>query len=206
MVKPHERTSPESPSSPTQYCRLRQGKAAKLSPHAKGEVSFDVLTNADRSDVFISIIGSASSAYFSRQPVSISQVESIVNSMSTGKPLSARAFRDLYVNKSVNNVGFLACALVGEDLLGRVPDKAHGLVNRENWESWKASCLAAASGELEVVSFGPKPSSEVELTGDVGPEAAEADATSAQPGEVGETGAAGEPLTGKARRRGKVKE
>lgn len=131
------RHTPESPTSPVHYFRLRQGKAAKLSPHAKGEVTYDVLTDAQRSDVFISICSAASSAYFSSQPISVSAVESVVTSLPVDKAISANSFKHLYVNRSVNNPGFLACALVGEALLGRVPDKAHGLVNLGNWGVWK---------------------------------------------------------------------
>lgn len=202
------RHNPESPSSPATYFRLRQGKAAKLSPHAKGVVSYDVLIDAQRSDVFISIVDSQSSAYFSRQPIAVSDVESVVTSLRTDKPLSASSFRELYSNKSVNNAGFLACALVGEGLLGRVPDKAHGLVNRENWEVWKDACLASFTDDLEAVTFGPKPNDEGESTASAAqtPEDTATPPLAEQVGEVGETGKAGATAKGKARRRGKAQE
>ncbi|MBB5202831.1 hypothetical protein HNQ51_000124 [Inhella inkyongensis] len=202
------RHTPESPTSPVLYFRLRQGKAAKLSPHAKGEVTYDVLTDAQRSDVFISICSAASSAYFSSQPISVSAVESVVTSLPVDKAISANSFKHLYVNRSVNNPGFLACALVGEALLGRVPDKAHGMVNQGNWGVWKDTCLASFTDDLEVVTFGPKANGEAESAApaiDTRDDAATAQLAE-QLGEEGETGKAGAAAKGKARRRGKAQE
>lgn len=196
-------TQPGSPGSPDHFFRLRQGTAAKLSPHAQGSVSYDVLTDAAHLEVFISITDSASSAYFSRQPIPISKIETTVTTAPADKPLTAGVLRQLYLNKSINNSGFLASALVGEDLLGRVPGKAHGLVNRENWESWKQACLADAGGDLTMVSFGSKASDRAPTVGDDG--TASIETPSPESGEAGEPGEPGARLNGKSARRGKAK-
>ena len=133
----------EIQDQPMNHLSLKIAKARKTSQRATGEITYRVLCDDKREQLFIAIVGNDGGGYFSKEIVPFERVERCLAPHVDGTPLPAKILRDAFVGKSVNNAGFLAAILRAEGLLSSVPDAAHQHQLAGNWADWKEAMLCA---------------------------------------------------------------
>ena len=128
---------------PLDYVSLKLATARKTSQRVTGEITYRVLCDEQREQLFITIISNDGGGYFSKEIIPFDGVERCLAPYADGRPLPARVLRDAFVGKSVNNAGFLAAILRAEGLLVGVPDAGHQHQIASNWSDWKEGMLCA---------------------------------------------------------------
>ena len=137
-------------SQPETYFLVSERNADKLGQRAHGGLTFQVLTDKARSQLWVRVTANAGSGSFSDQPVSIEKLRRCVTDRETTKALRASALQPAIQARSACNAGFTAAALVNLGLLGKDPDKRHDLIDRGLWDSWTAEQLRADRDLVEV--------------------------------------------------------
>lgn len=190
-------TSPSTtPGGPKTYYLLRADHAPKLGQRSTGRIAFQVLTDAERQNVFLRIAGNEGGGYVSDEAVPFAEIVRCINEHDPKLPVKAERFRRAFVGRSNNNWGFLTAILVYEGLLRRDPDKPSRMSDAGGWAAW-ASRHLEIQGELQVVKVGKEPvirkvkAPAAEHVAEAGEEAAAAvEAESDQAGEVAAEGGA----------------
>lgn len=190
-------TSPSTtPGGPKTFYLLRADHAPKLGQRSTGRIAFQVLTDAERQNVFLRIAGNEGGGYVSDEAVPFAEVVRCINEHDPKLPVKAELFRRAFVGRSNNNWGFLTAILVYEGLLRRDPDKPSRMSDAGGWSAW-ASRHLEIQGELQAVKVGKEPvirkvkAQAAEPVAEAGEEAAAAvEAESDQAGEVAAEGPA----------------
>ncbi len=127
-------------TNPT-YLSLKLAKAKKTGLRASGEITYRVLCDPQKKLLALTIVGNEGGGYWSREIIPFEGIELCLADFIDGKPLPAKALRDAFVGKSVNNAGFLAAILRAEGLLEAAPDVAHQHRVTGSWKQWKSQQL-----------------------------------------------------------------
>lgn len=150
-------TSPSTtPGGPKTYYLLRADHAPKLGQRSTGRIAFQVLTDAERQNVFLRIAGNEGGGYVSDEAVPFAEIVRCINDHDHKLPVKAELFRRAFVGRSNNNWGFLTAILVYEGLLRRDPDKPRRMGDAGGWSAW-ASRHLEIQGELQAVKVGKEP-------------------------------------------------
>lgn len=150
-------TSPSTtPGGPKTYYLLRADHAPKLGQRSTGRIAFQVLTDAERQNVFLRIAGNEGGGYVSDEAVPFAEIVRCINEHDPKLPVKAELFRRAFVGRSNNNWGFLTAILVYEGLLRRDPDKPSRMSDAGGWAAW-ASRHLEIQGELQAVKVGKEP-------------------------------------------------
>ncbi len=134
------------------YLSLKLAKAKKTGQRATGEITYRVLCDPQKKLLALTIVGNEGGGYSSREIIPFEGIELCLADFSDGKPLPAKALRDAFVGKSVNNAGFLAAILRAEGLLEAAPDVAHQHRVAGSWAEWKSQQL-----QLDGEPYVPEP-------------------------------------------------
>ena len=195
----------------TPYLSLKLATARKTGQRATGNITYRVLCDEARQQLFVTITSNDGGGYFSREIVPFAGIEKCVARFVDNKPLPARMLRDAFVGKSVNNAGFLAAMLRAEGLLAPVPDAVHQHQVAGDWTDWKETMLCL-DGEVYVPPGKPESTSatkkaecapsEANETDNAGPDNVEPDSVETERDDAGEA-AAEEPDTRRRKGRGK---
>lgn len=145
---PPAQTGPNLSDPPTTLLLIRERTTSKLGQHAHGEITYQVLTDLSRKQLYVRVTANAGSGSFSDEPVPTSSLRQCLSMRDSAKPLRASALQSVIRGRSSCNCGFIAAALVSERILSRHPDKRHDLVEMGTWDSWTAEQLAC---DLELV-------------------------------------------------------
>lgn len=133
---------------------LRSGEARKVGQRSSGVIRYDVVSDSERSKVFIRITSNDGGGYFSREFVDFDKAIDSVVQYKDGSPFPSKVFAPAFVGKSSNNAGFLAAVLRGEQLLDAAPGSDFQHVISGEWADWKIATL-----QLEGTPIAePKPS------------------------------------------------
>lgn len=181
---------------PLDYVSLKLATARKTSQRATGEITYRVLCDEQREQLFITIISNDGGGYFSKEIIPFDGVERCLAPYADGRPLPARVLRDAFVGKSVNNAGFLAAILRAEGLLSGVPDAIHQHQLSGNWIDWKETMLCA-NGEPYVPPTKPEANNNAETL-----ESADTHATESASSHAGAGDSEGQTETSKRKGRG----
>ena len=126
-----------------EYLSLKLSQAPKAGLHAKGQVSYRVLSDVDRQQLFLTLVGNEGGGWFSTEIVPLVRVEAaLAESPDDGKPLPSSALRHAFVSRSVNNAGFLAAVLRAEGLFEPSIEAPSRHVRGEDWDTWKQVMLS----------------------------------------------------------------
>lgn len=126
-----------------EYLSLKLSQAPKAGLHAKGQVSYRVLSDVDRQQLFLTLVGNEGGGWFSTEIVPLVRVEAaLTESPDDGKPLPSSALRRAFVSRSVNNAGFLAAVLRAEGLFQPSTEAPSRHVRGEDWDTWKQVMLS----------------------------------------------------------------
>lgn len=127
----------------TQFLTIKTGTAAKTGERSNGVISYRVLMDADKSEVYIRIESNdGGTGYFSRELLPFSKIEGCLRGMETCQTLPAKTFRPAFTGKSSNNAGFLAAILRAEGLMTADVNKGYSHRVSTDWVKWKADMLA----------------------------------------------------------------
>lgn len=152
------KTESSTSAPPTDsYLSLKSAKASKSGARSQGYVHYRILTDAHRSQIFLTLVANDGSGCFSREIVPFARIESAVQGIAAGKPIASKQFQPCFVSKSQNNAGFLAAVLRNEKLLQAVPDAVHQHALAGDWPAWKTAMLTLADGAETYRPEPPKP-------------------------------------------------
>lgn len=126
--------------SPITYLKLKAADAQKLGRNG-GDVSYLILTDTDRQQIYITISGNSGGGYYSNEIVSLAAVEACLPADST-QPIAAKSLAAAFVGKSANNPSFMAAILRSEGLLGPVENKPNQHQLAGDWSAWQSAMLA----------------------------------------------------------------
>jgi hypothetical protein len=158
-------------TQPITYISLKLATARKAGQRSTDDITYRVLTDAQRQDLFITIVGNKSSGCYSREIVPLAAVELCLSSIPKEKPFPGKIFRSAFVGKSVNNAGFMLALLKAQGLIEPSADIAHKYQVAGDWNEWKANMLACEGedyvpiskevqpvpAEAEIISAAPEP-------------------------------------------------
>lgn len=146
----------ENPS--LSYLKLKTAEATKLGRNG-GSVTYLILSDAERQELFVSIVGNSGGGCWSTEIVPLSRIEACLPT-DRAHPFPAKALMPAFIGKSVNNASFLVAALRAEHLFGPVPEKPNQHLVAPDWREWKERLLGLA-GEPYVPPVKASPSAGV---------------------------------------------
>lgn len=127
----------------TLYFLLKRGDAPKTGLQAKGKISYAILTDAKKAEIFIALTANANAGgAFSREAVALAKLERCLAGKKPGEAFSGRQLRSAFVGRSANNGGFAAAVLRAEGLLAPAPDAPSQHAKAGDWAAWLKQMLA----------------------------------------------------------------
>lgn len=144
------------PPSATTYFLIREGFAPKMGQRSTGQIGYQVLTNEDRTEVFLRIAKNQGSGYASDEAVAIHALVSCISNREADEPLRSGIFKPAFSGRSSNNSGFIAAIMLAELLIRRDADRPHILHDCSKWNVWCSEQLAV-TGDLPTVRIGKEP-------------------------------------------------
>lgn len=136
-----------SDSCPISYLCLATDTAQKLGRNGGG-VTFKVLADAERQQLFLTITGNDGGGYFSREVVAFDALQACLP-VDREQPFAAKVLARAFQGKSANQPGFTAAVMRSLQLLGPVENKPHLHIVTGDWQAWKTAMLAK-DGEVYV--------------------------------------------------------
>lgn len=147
MIKPDTPTAGDmtidscEPSIAPVAFLLKSGIAMKLGKQAVGGISYEILTDRERTEPMIKITANKG-GYFSKEVLPFKKVEACIDKQEKDQAFPSKLFQAAFIGRSSNNGGFLAAILRAEGLLALAPDAEGRHVIAGNWAEWKAALLA----------------------------------------------------------------
>lgn len=129
---------------------LEEGTAKKLGLRSTGSLSYQVLADHDRKNLFIALTKNDGGGYYSKERVNLLSVESCLQAHKTGTPFPARALKDAYVSKSSNNAGFMTATLRALGLSAAAPGADSKHIVAGDWDAWRKKMIAEAGTLIEL--------------------------------------------------------
>ena len=158
-------TSSDTPvtTSATTFLLIREGFAPKMGQRSTGQIGYQVLTNEDRTEVFLRIAKNQGGGYASDEAVAIHALVCCISSREADEPLRSGTFKPAFSGRSSNNSGFIAAIMLAELLIRRDADRPHILHDCGKWNAWCSEQLAV-TGDLPTVRIGKEPDVEESVT------------------------------------------
>lgn len=123
-----------------QYLKLKSADAQKLGRNG-GSISYLILTDANRQQLYVSIIANDSGGYFSTEIARFDGIEACMPADHT-QPFPAKALIPAFVSRSANQPSFCAALLRAEGLTAAAEGKPHQHQVVGDWGDWKRAMLA----------------------------------------------------------------
>lgn len=124
----------------TQYLKLKSAEAQKLGRNG-GSISYLILTDTDRKQLYLSIIGNDSGGFFSNEIASFEKIEACLPA-DRCQSFAAKALIPAFVSRSSNQPTFAAALIRAEGLSAAVEGNPHLHQIAGDWSAWKAAMLA----------------------------------------------------------------
>jgi hypothetical protein len=143
-------TSTELGDAPS-FWILKTATAKKLGKRSEGNISYQLLADADHQHLFLAITGNESGGYFSRARVPFQKVRECLSRF-PDKSFPSKALKDSFFGRSSNNPGFLAAVLSAEGLIAAdaTAESLHKAIG--DWLAWEQTMLALPGIRLEVAA------------------------------------------------------
>lgn len=123
----------------TQYLKLKAADAQKLGRKG-GFISYLILTDTDRQQLYVSIVANDSGGYFSNEIASFDGIEACIPADHT-QPFPAKVLIPAFISRSANQPSFCAALLRAEGLTTAGPNKPHLHQVVGDWDDWKLAML-----------------------------------------------------------------
>ena len=129
---------------------LEAGTAKKLGLRSTGSLSYQVLADRDRRNLFIALTQNDGGGYFSRERVNMLSVEACLAAYRADAPFPSKALKDAYKSRSSNNAGFLTAALRALGLTVAAPNDDNKHIVSGDWVAWRKRMIAEAGTLVEL--------------------------------------------------------
>lgn len=123
-----------------QYLKLKSAEAQKLGRNG-GSITYLILTDTDRQQLYVSIVANDSGGFFSSEIAPFEKIEACLPADRT-QPFAAKALIPAFVSRSSNQPSFAAALIRAEGLSAAVEGKPHLHQIAGDWAAWKAAMLA----------------------------------------------------------------
>ena len=133
-----------------QFWLLEEGTAKKLGLRSSGSLSYQVLADHDRKNLFIALTKNDGGGFFSTERVSMVAIEACLAAHKTGEPFPSKALKHAYKSLSSNNAGFMAATLRALRLTAAAPDAASKHIVAGDWDAWRKKMIAEAGTLIEL--------------------------------------------------------
>lgn len=134
----------------TSFWLLDTGTAKKLGLHSSGSLSYQVLADHDRKNLFIALTQNDGGGFFSKERVNMLSIEACLDAYKAGAPFPSKALKDAYKSRSSNNAGFLTATLRVLGLTEAAPDADSKHIVAGDWGEWRQKMMAAAGSLIEL--------------------------------------------------------
>lgn len=112
---------------------LFRGDCPKLTPRGVGKLEYEIGVNDQTDEPFLRIASNESSGVFSTHWIGINEIRTILDGMQDHQTFNAIILRNLYMQKSANNHGFLTAILKAEGVVVNLP-KQLTVMRLDSWE------------------------------------------------------------------------
>lgn len=123
-----------------QYLKLKSAEAQKLGRNG-GAISYLILSDTDRQQLYVSIVANDSGGYFSNEIAGFDGIEACMPADHT-QPFPAKVLIPAFVSRSANQPSFCAALLRAEGLTAAAEGKPHLHQIVGDWAAWKRAMLA----------------------------------------------------------------
>lgn len=133
------RTSP-----PIAYLRLRTATAPKLGQRAEGSITYVLLTDTNRQQLYLSLTGNDAGGYFSREIVPLAAIEACLAGHDALQPFPSKRLHSAFaIGRSSNNAPFLCAVMRHLGLLQAAHGKPFQHAISDDWAEWITAQLAS---------------------------------------------------------------
>lgn len=122
-----------------QYLKLKSAEAQKLGRNG-GAISYLILTDTDRQQLYVSITANDSGGYFSNEIARFDGIEACMPADHI-QPFPAKTLIPAFVSRSANQPSFCAALLRAEGLMAAAEGKPHQHQIVGDWAEWKRAML-----------------------------------------------------------------
>lgn len=129
---------------------LEAGTAKKLGLRSAGSLSYQVLADHDRKNLFIALTKNDGGGFFSKERVNMLSIEACLNAHKAGEPFPSKALKEAYKSKSSNNAGFMTATLRALGLTAAAPDAEGKHIVAGDWDEWRKKMIAEAGTLIEL--------------------------------------------------------
>lgn len=142
---------------------LEAGTAAKLGLHSSGSLSYQVLADHDRKNLFIALTQNDGAGFFSKERVNMLSIDACLDAYKAGAPFPSKALKNAYKSRSSNNAGFLTATLRVLGLTAAAPNADSKHIVAGDWDVWHKKMIATAGSLIELpadIDDGEQPQSD----------------------------------------------
>lgn len=142
---------------------LEAGTAKKLGMNSSGSLSYQVLADRDRKNLFIALTQNDGGGFFSKERVNMLSIEACLDAYRAGAPFPSKALKEAYKSRSSNNAGFLTATLRVLGLTAAAPNADSKHIVAGDWNEWRKKMIAATGSLIELpanVDDGEQPQSD----------------------------------------------
>jgi hypothetical protein len=139
---------PESALAP--FWLLEAGTAKKLGLNSSGSLSYQVLADRDRKNLFIALTQNDGGGFFSKERVNMLSIEACLDAYKAGAPFPSKALKEAYKSRSSNNAGFLTATLRVLGLTAAAPNADSKHIVAGDWNEWRKKMIAATGSLIEL--------------------------------------------------------
>lgn len=131
-------------TTPQPNLLIRSAVARKTGLRAQGAIRYNVLADADRSELFFALVeNQGGSGCYSKEAVCFTRIQQCVSGGARDKPFPSKMLKPAFVvGRGQNNAGYLAACLRHEKLLKAPEGACHGHLLAGDWDAWKLATLA----------------------------------------------------------------
>jgi hypothetical protein len=137
-------TANSTPITLAQFWLLEAGTTKKLGLRSTGSLSYQILADHDRKNLFIALTQNDGGGYFSKERVNIRSIEACLAVHKAGAPFPSKALKDAYKSRSSNNAGFLTALLRALGLTAAAPTAGSKHIVAGDWDEWRKKMIAEA--------------------------------------------------------------
>ena len=133
-----------------QFWLLEAGSAKKLGLRSTGSLSYQVLADHDRKNLFIALTQNDGGGFFSKERVNMLSIEACLDAHKAGEPFPSKTLKNAYKSKSSNNAGFMTATLRALDLTSAAPGAESKHIVAGDWDAWRKKMIAEAGTLIEL--------------------------------------------------------
>ena len=121
---------------PSPSIRLKIEQATKVGKYSTGVISYEILSDESRENIWIRLTSNDSTGWFSRELIHTDQIFDCIKNLKQTDVILSKSFTLAFKSKSANNAGFLAAALRSEGLLKPATDQISRHVLGYDFSTW----------------------------------------------------------------------